>query len=173
MMANLLTFSRLVAALVMLLCAPASVPFWILYGWCGVSDMADGAVARRFGQASDFGARLDSVCDLVFVAVCLVVLLPFVPLPPWLVVWIAAIVLCKVAGYALGFFKRGRLVMLHTVANKATGLLLFFTVPAVVVLDSALLAIPACALATFASVQEVWLVGATRRDGGHEEETRR
>ena len=156
--ANIITVTRMATALIMLAAPVDSVPFWILYAWCGVSDMVDGPISRRLHAQSRFGPRLDSISDLVFVAVCLVSLLPTFPMPAWLICWIALIALCKIAGYASGLVVRGRLVALHTTANKVTGLLLFDTVPAVALTHNPLLAITACAVATFAAVQEGHLI---------------
>ena len=152
--ANLITASRLGASAALLAVPAASVPFWALYAWCGLSDMVDGPLARRLSEESAFGARLDSACDLAFVLACFLTLAPVLRLEAWLLAWAALIALCKVAAYVSGFVMHGRLIALHTAANKAAGLLLFATVPLMVALDSALPAIPACALASFAAVQE-------------------
>lgn len=47
---------------------PATAAFWTVYGLCGISDMADGYLARRLHAESKRGAMLDSVADLCFVA---------------------------------------------------------------------------------------------------------
>ncbi|MDD5806570.1 MAG: CDP-alcohol phosphatidyltransferase family protein [Eggerthellales bacterium] len=162
--ANMITLSRVAAALLMLAAPVCTVPFWALYAWCGVSDMMDGAIARRLGTKSRLGSRLDSASDLVFVGVCLIALLPVFPLPSWLFVWIALIALCKIAGYASGLVMRGRLIALHTTANRAAGLLLFATIPAVLCTSNPFLALPACAAATFAAVQEGHLIRRGAQD---------
>ena len=156
--ANIITVTRMAAALLMLMAPVDSVPFWTLYAWCGISDMIDGPISRVLRTQSQFGSRLDSISDLVFVAACLVSLLPTFPMSEWLICWIALIALCKIAGYASGLVVRGRLVALHTTANRVTGLLLFATVPAVALTHNPLLAIPACAVATFAAIQEGHLI---------------
>ena len=57
----------------MVLCLPLllvdvmTVPFWVLYLIAGLTDMLDGFLARRWGVESKFGARLDSLADLVLV----------------------------------------------------------------------------------------------------------
>lgn len=56
--ANLLTVSRMVLALAILFTRPFSAGFYALYALCGVTDMADGPVARRTGTASELGAPL-------------------------------------------------------------------------------------------------------------------
>ena len=87
--------------------------------------MIDGAIARKTGAVSNFGAKLDTASDFVFMAVCVVKLLPIINLSNWLWIWIAVIAIIKVINIVLGFVLRKKLVSLHTVLNKTTGLLLF------------------------------------------------
>ena len=66
-----------------LLCPVFSPAFWIFYIAAGLSDMLDGALARKFNAVSHSGEKLDTAADVVFVAVCLIKLLPAVALPLW------------------------------------------------------------------------------------------
>ena len=45
------------------------VMFWIIYGLCGISDIADGWLARRLKCVTKTGALLDSLADICFVAI--------------------------------------------------------------------------------------------------------
>ena len=90
-MANLITGSRIVLSVALLFCPALSPVFFVLYIVAGITDMIDGAVARRTGTASAFGARLDTIADFVFTAVCLIKLLPVLHVPVWLLVWVAVI----------------------------------------------------------------------------------
>lgn len=49
--------------------------------------MIDGTVARKTENVSKFGSRLDTIADIVFVAVCLIKLLPILTVPTWIYVW--------------------------------------------------------------------------------------
>lgn len=154
MFANVITSSRILAAALMLLPEPFSPAFWILYAWCGASDMIDGTIAHKAGSANGFGAKLDSAADFAFVIACAVKLIPNFDFATWLLVWIAFIALCKLANIVSSLIMLGRIEMPHTIANKATGLLIFASIPVMVVASSNLAAVPACALAAFAAVQE-------------------
>ena len=55
--------------------------------------MIDGPVARKTGTTSKFGSRLDTLADIVFVAVCLIKLLPVLDVSFWINIWIAIIAL--------------------------------------------------------------------------------
>ena len=88
--------------------------------------MIDGTIARKTETVSSFGSKLDTASDLVFMAVCAVKLLPKINICIWLWIWIAVIAIVKVTNIVIGFIRRKKLVALHTVLNKTTGLLLFF-----------------------------------------------
>ena len=88
--------------------------------------MVDGTIARKTKAVSELGARLDSVADIVFVAVCLAKILPLIHLPIWLWIWIAVIAIIKIGNIVWGFISSKKLISLHTFLNKATGFLLFF-----------------------------------------------
>ena len=118
------------------------------------SDMIDGTIARKTNAVTEFGSKLDTVADFVFVAVCLIKLLPLIHISVWLLTWIAVIAVIKTVNFAWGFVYRKKLVALHTVLNKATGTLLFllpFTLQSVAPTYSFAVV---CIIATIAAFQE-------------------
>ena len=94
-MANFITCTRIVLSAALLFCPALSPVFYALYIAAGCTDMMDGAVARKTGIVSELGARLDTIADLVFTAVCLIKLLPVLDVPAWLYLWIAVIAIIK------------------------------------------------------------------------------
>ena len=153
-MANTITFFRIAASIVLLFCPVFSPAFYAFYIAAGLSDMLDGFVARKTDSVSKLGARLDTMADFVFVVVCLIKLLPVLHIPAWLYAWIGIIALIKVVNIISGLAVQKKLVAVHSVMNKATGVLLFLlplTIPAVPLRDSAIVI---CAAATFAAIQE-------------------
>ena len=65
---NIITLLRIAGSLGLLLCDVTSVVFWIIYGLCGISDIADGWLARKLKCVTKKGALLDSLADICFVA---------------------------------------------------------------------------------------------------------
>jgi CDP-diacylglycerol--glycerol-3-phosphate 3-phosphatidyltransferase len=126
--------------------------------------MLDGFVARKTHSQSEFGAKLDSISDLVFVAVCLIKLLPVLEFKTWIWIWIALIFAVKIFNVILGYAVEKKLVMLHTVANKITGLLLFLLPLFIGTEIINIAAILVCAVATFAAVQEGYLIKIGRKN---------
>ena len=153
-MANLITSCRVLLSLLLLFFPALSPGFYGLYLAAGLSDMLDGFVARRTNSASPLGARLDSMADLLFLTVCLIKLLPVLALPFWLWVWLGLIALLRLVNILSGFVCRKKLVLLHTRANKLTGALLFLLPLSLGFLNIAYTAVPLCALASFAAIQE-------------------
>ena len=153
-MANLITGTRILCGFALLFCQPFSPSFIILYLIAGLSDMVDGAVARRTNTSSEFGAKLDTAADFVFVVVCLIKLLPSLAVPLWSWIWIVLIALIKMINIISGYVIQKKYVAMHTIINKVTGILLFIlplTLPVVELKYSALLI---CTVATSAAIQE-------------------
>ena len=153
-MANLITSCRILLSLLLLFFPALSPGFYGLYLAAGLSDMLDGFVARRTNSASPLGAKLDSMADIVFLAVCLIKLLPVLTLPVWLWGWVGLIALLRLVNVVSGFVRRKKLVLLHTRANKLTGALLFLLPLSLGFLNIAYTAVPLCALASFAAIQD-------------------
>ena len=157
-MANAISIFRMAASIVLLFCPVFSPAFYAFYIMAGVSDMLDGFVARKTNTASRFGAKLDTIADYVFVIVCLIKLLPVLSIPAWLYGWIGIIALIKVVNIALGFAVQKTFISVHSAMNKATGVLLFLLPLTIPVLPLKYSAIVVCALATFAAIQEGYLI---------------
>ena len=157
MMANAITGLRILTSLALLFCPVFSPAFYALYLIGGLSDMADGIIARKTDSVSEFGSRFDSIADLVFTAVCLMKILPAVDIPIWLYVWTAAIALIRILNIITGYAVQKRYVAVHTAMNKVTGVLLFLLPLTLTIVPLKYSGIPICFAATFAAVQESML----------------
>jgi CDP-diacylglycerol--glycerol-3-phosphate 3-phosphatidyltransferase len=157
-MANIITCIRIVCSIALLFCPVFSPLFWALYITAGVSDMADGAAARKTGTVSEFGSKFDTAADFVLVAVCLIKLIPVIHVPAWLIVWIIVIAAIKAVSLISGYVMRKEIVVLHTVMNKVTGILLFILPLTLTLIDLKYSGAFVCAAATFAAVQEGHLI---------------
>ena len=157
-MANIITGIRIVLSVALLFCPSLSSMFYELYIAAGFSDMIDGAVARKTGTVSEFGSRLDTIADIVFVAVCLIKLLPVLPVPSWLYIWIAIIAFIKVMNIAAGYIRQKGFLSVHSMINKLTGGLLFIFPLTLAFIDLIYSAIAVCVVATAAAIQEGYLV---------------
>ena len=124
--------------------------------------MVDGTVAAKTNSTSDFGARFDTVADFVFVAVALIKFLPSISIPNWLWIWIVAIAIIKTGDIIWGFIGRKKLISLHTIMNKITGLLLFLLPLTLQFIDLKYSCVAVCSIATFSAIQEAYYIGTGR-----------
>ena len=116
--------------------------------------MIDGTVARKTNTVSVLGEKLDTIADFVFVAVCLIKLLPILDVPAWLWIWIGVIALIKVINMISGYVTQKKWIAPHTIMNKVTGALCFLLPLTLSFIDLKYSAIVVCAAATFAAIQE-------------------
>ena len=157
-MANIVTGCRMLLS-GLLLFIPALTPgFWAVYAAAGLSDMLDGPIARHTRTASDFGARLDTLADVLFATACLIRLLPALTIPAWLWLWIGAIALIKGINLLSGLILQRKFVAMHTRLNRLTGLSLFLLPLTLPFIDLRWSGGVVCALATLAAVQEGHLI---------------
>ena len=117
--------------------------------------MVDGTVARKTNAVSEFGAKLDTASDFIFFAVALIKLLPVIHISKWIWVWIVIIAIIKIFNVILGFAYTKKLISLHTVMNKITGLLLFLLPPTLQFIEIKYSFAVVCIIATIAAIQEL------------------
>ena len=161
--ANIITGLRIVLSLPLLFIPLTSAWFYVLYLFCGLSDMVDGTVARRMGSAGEFGARLDTLSDFVFMTVALIKLLPHFHIPVWLWIWIGIIAMIKLGNAVFGFVRTKKLISPHTVLNKVTGLLLFLLPVTISFVDLTYTLPIVCTIATVAAIYEVYFTYSEKK----------
>ena len=152
--ANIITGSRIAFSLPLLFIPLSSAWFYVLYLFCGLTDMIDGTIARKTESVSSFGSKFDTIADFVFMAVCTVKLLPIMNIPLWLWIWIAVIGIIKITNIVMGFIRRKELVDYHTFLNKTTGLLLFFLPLTLQLIVPTYSFAVVCTIATIAAIGE-------------------
>ena len=160
--ANAMTGCRILCSILMLFPPVSSIQFCTLYLLCGFTDMADGAVARRTNSASEFGARFDTVADMVFVISALIKFLPMIHIPTWLWIWVIAIAVIRVGSITWGFVLERRMMSVHTVLNKITGASLFLLPFTLNSIEPAYSISVICVIATLSAVQEGYYIGTGR-----------
>ncbi|MGN1235256.1 MAG: CDP-alcohol phosphatidyltransferase family protein [Christensenellaceae bacterium] len=154
---NGITTLRIVGTIGLLFLRPMSPLFLVVYTLTGLTDALDGWLARKTGTASEFGARLDSIADLLFYAVMLVGLLPvlwkMLPLAFWYAITVVLAV--RLGSYLVAAIKYRRFASLHTYLNKGTGAMVFLLPYVLVRLKGVVYCWVACTLAFLASLEEL------------------
>ena len=164
MMANVITGLRVLVSMGLLHSPSFSSLFFMLYLIAGLSDIADGIIARKTDTVSEFGSRFDSVADFIFAAVCLIKILTVMDIPIWLYIWTAAIAFVKIINIISGYALRKRFVAVHSTMNKVTGVLLFMLPLTFSIVPLIYTGIPICSVATFAAVEEGYFIRTGRSD---------
>lgn len=152
---NVITGSRVIFSISLLFVVPFSFEFYLLYIFCGFSDFADGYVARKTKAESRFGAKLDSIADLVMVAVLIYIIYPILNPSFFTLIWIVAIALLRSVSILVAMIKFKTFASIHTYANKATGLILFSLPLLLPYINKEILIIVGCAVASFTAIEEL------------------
>lgn len=156
---NFITSLRIVGTVALLALEPLSAPFFLVYTLTGVTDALDGFIARATGCVTHFGAKLDSIADLLFYGVMLIRIFPvmWVRLPSEIWCAVGLILVIRLFSYGIAAKKTGELASLHTYMNKFTGFAVF-CVPYVILQSYA---VPACSvvclIAVLASGEELMI----------------
>lgn len=123
--ANVLTLSRIVTVPLILLSAWWQQPTWFagLVAYALASDAVDGTIARRLGQATALGARLDSLADAALYLTAPIAALVLYPvLREHERVTVSIVLAAYLVPIAIGFMKYRRLTAYHTIAARAAGI---------------------------------------------------
>ena len=152
--ANILTGYRILGSILLLFFPVFSEAFYSIYLLCGFSDMIDGTIARKTNSTSEFGAKMDTAADLVFVTVSLIKMLPIINIPQWLWIWTVIIAIIKIGNIIWGYVSKKQFISLHTIMNKVTGLSLFLLPLTLSFVEVKYSSIVVCSIATFAAIQE-------------------
>ena len=87
-LANRLTVSRFFLSLAFVIALSIDFPFrftaaLLLFLLAGITDYADGEIARRFHMESDFGRLMDPLVDKIMMAAAFICLVPLGAIPAW------------------------------------------------------------------------------------------
>ncbi|WP_432666495.1 CDP-alcohol phosphatidyltransferase family protein [Wukongibacter baidiensis] len=153
--ANYISTIRIFLALTLIWIEPLSREFIIIYLACGISDIVDGYIARRTGTVSEIGGKIDSIADLIFFGVLIIIVYPIITLSLGIIIWIVIISAIRLVSIMIVFMKYKTFGVLHTYGNKITGIALFI-LPLILVFDQlyALIYI-VCVIASVASIEEL------------------
>ena len=95
------------------------------YFMCGISDIADGYLARHYKWETRLGEQLDSLGDAVFYGVILYLLMACTDIiqTQWAVTGIAIVMIFRAANFIITRAKFKTWGGMHTWGNKAAGIL--------------------------------------------------
>jgi len=94
-LANRLTVSRFFLSLIFVVSMSLDWKYGrttacVVFLLAGITDYADGAIARRYAMITDFGKLMDPLMDKIMIAAAFICLVPFQAIPAWAVVVIVS-----------------------------------------------------------------------------------
>jgi len=126
---NIISVLRIILSFGLLLTLDNKYLFSGLVLFIGLTDIADGYIARKYNLVSKLGAKLDSLGDLVFCGMIIFILFYRYK---WILAenytWFLIIVLLKISTAVISKIKTGEFLFIHTLANKFTGLVVFLAI---------------------------------------------
>lgn len=154
---NLITLMRFVGTLALLFCEPLSICFFVVYVFCGITDVLDGFLARKLNATSVLGARLDSAADLTFYITMAIKIFPLLLRKLSIEIWcaIGGILLVRLVCYTTAYIKFKCFASLHTYMNKATGLMVYLMPYAIISPFFGVYQYAAVCIAMLAAVEEL------------------
>ena len=153
---NIITTTRIIGALYLILLKALSTMFFIIYSLCVISDILDGYIARKTKTATKLGELLDSFADIIFFAVILVKFFLLARVENHIIYWLIAICSIKVISLVVGFIKYRAVAFLHTYANKFTGGVILISFPVMYFLGGITnTLVILCIIASIATVEEL------------------
>lgn len=152
---NFISVSRIFFSLALILVKPLSSTFYIIYIICGFSDIMDGFIARKTGTTSVFGAKLDSVADMIMIGVLLFLLYPIIN--PKIEIIICVILICTIRLIAMivALKKYKTFASIHTYGNKITGIILFLFPILIPYIQTTILMYVICIVASISAIEEL------------------
>lgn len=124
---NTLTALRILGTVCLLFFPTKSLWFILIYTLAGLTDVLDGYIARKTGQSTEFGAKLDSAADLIYYTVMLLRIFPVLWQRLHRQIWllVGLVLAVRLSAYVVAAVKYRRFASQHTWLNKATGLMIF------------------------------------------------
>lgn len=139
---NFLSICRIGFSLVLLVIANRPAGFVSIYLLCGISDVLDGYLARKWHVESRLGSKLDSLGDFIFwVVVFYLFFHADITIQPYLLWILVAVILLRGVNFIITRCKFHQWSMMHPYGNKAAGLQLYLLLPVCYVLKEIPIAI--------------------------------
>ena len=154
-MANVITLIRMGLAISLLFIKKYSTSFLIIYTICGFTDILDGYIARKTKTESNFGAKLDTISDLLFFIVMFIIMFDIFIKDIIFIVFIIIISLIRILSIIIVLKKYNKFAILHTYTNKIAGFLLFFIPYFIYLNNSNILVNIIGVIALFSSIEEL------------------
>ena len=152
---NFISVSRIFLSLALILIDPLSLVFYTVYIICGFSDIIDGFIARKTGTTSVFGAKLDSIADMIMIGVLLSLFYPIINPKIEIIICVILIGTIRLIAMIVALKKYKTFASIHTYGNKITGIILFLFPILILYIDTTILMYIICVVASISATEEL------------------
>lgn len=119
--ANVVSFSRVIGAVILFCQKEFSALFLVVYTLCGVTDLIDGPIARKTNSTSTIGATLDTVGDVATYLALTKILTTKKMVPLWIFIWILSAGIMFGVAAVISKVRFKKLYLPHTYLGKLFG----------------------------------------------------
>ena len=155
---NIISIFRLVFSCILFFVVDNITLLFTLYILCGISDIADGYIARRMKAETNLGAKLDSIADVTLYAFIVFMLISQTDIlnDKVTLYTLALTVIIKSANLFITRLKFKQWNILHTLGNKSIGLIVYLSMPIFYFQPdiSSFITLIICIIAVIASLEE-------------------
>ena len=125
-LANIVSFSRIIGAVVLFFQNDFSTFFLSVYVFCGFTDLIDGPIARKTKSTSTIGATLDTIGDVATYLALTKILIIKEIVPAWILIWFAVSCVVFIGDIFISKHRFKKLYLPHTYLGKIFGGVIFF-----------------------------------------------
>ncbi|MDR3706046.1 MAG: CDP-alcohol phosphatidyltransferase family protein [Paludibacteraceae bacterium] len=126
---NILSLSRIPLSLLLWPLVDSPVCFTAVVLLIGITDVADGYLARKYQCTTKTGAKLDSVADFVFFTVIVIILVVhYRPIVYGIRFLVLAVACIRLLSLVVCYFRFRELAFIHTIGNKLTGGVIYLSI---------------------------------------------
>ncbi|MBQ9531771.1 MAG: CDP-alcohol phosphatidyltransferase family protein [Eubacterium sp.] len=123
--ANIISFSRIIAAVFLFFFSEITNAFLTIYVYCGFTDFIDGPIARKLDSESVFGSIMDTAGDVLTYLALAKVLIVQNLLPFWFYLWEGLAVIMFLISATISKIKSGNFYFVHSFFGKIMGTSMF------------------------------------------------
>ena len=124
--ANIISATRIIAAIGLFFFKEIKYPFVFVYIYCGFTDLIDGKIARKLGTTSVLGAYMDTVGDvLTYLALAKILVFVQKIVPFWIILWYIVAMIGNIIAAAIAKKRHGEFYFIHSLFGKLLGVTLF------------------------------------------------
>lgn len=153
----MLSLARIICSVLLIVFVHNRIGFVTLYLVIGLTDILDGYIARKYNLQSELGAKLDSTADFIFYMILFGILInEYSSLLRFdFIVLIIGILFIRLSNMVLTKYKYNKFVFVHTIANKVSGVLVYFLPIILILSQNSLIILILLALVLMAAVEEL------------------